>query len=95
MVCRSNYEEWIDRRGEIAMQVQIQEGKDILGVQGLAPVTFSTGSTGYRGTFKIVGLDGGRYQCNFQIVLIGSKPASDVTASVTSKSEGRSRNKVG
>ena len=74
------------------MQVQIQEGKDVLGVQGLTPVTFSTGSTGYRGTFKIVGLDGGRYQCNFQIVLIGSKPA---TAPVTPKPEARSHNKVG
>ena len=36
---------------------------------------FSTGSTGFYGTGKVV-IDGKKYQVNMQAVLIGSKPES-------------------
>jgi len=34
---------------------------------------FSTGSTGWQGSDKIMDADGAKYQVNFQIVKVGSK----------------------
>lgn len=39
--------------------------------------TFSTGSRGFFATGKVVGPDGKRYQCTFNLVEIGSKPGSE------------------
>jgi len=48
-----------------------------LSVQGtpfpVFPKIFSSGSTGYFAIGKIV-IDGKKYQCQFQAVLVGSKP---------------------
>lgn len=43
--------------------------------------TFSTGSRGFFATGKVVGPDGKRYQCTFNLVEIGSKPGAEAQKS--------------
>jgi len=42
----------------------------------LAATQFSTGSRGFRANRKVE-INGKRYQCNFQLVEIGSKPKNE------------------
>ena len=49
---------------------------DSLGLLILAEKSFKTGSVGYHGQGKIE-IDGERYQCQVQMVKIGSKAAAD------------------
>ena len=46
----------------------------------LKPKVFSTGSKGYFGVAKIVGVDHRRYQVQIQVVEIGSKAAAQAAA---------------
>ena len=48
---------------------------EVLVTEELKPVTFKSGSTGFRGSFK-VSLNGARYQVGINSVQIGSKPKS-------------------
>jgi hypothetical protein len=56
------------------MRAEIFEGSDKLGEVSLNEKTFSTGSRGYYASAKLE-IKGKRYQANFQLVEIGSKPA--------------------
>lgn len=47
---------------------------NILGVLTAQETEFSTGSTGLRANGKVQ-IDGAKYQCNVNIIKIGSKPA--------------------
>jgi len=55
------------------MRAEIFEGSDRLGEVSLNEKTFSTGSRGYYASAKLE-VRGKRYQVNFQLVEIGSKP---------------------
>jgi len=57
------------------MRAEIFEGSDKLGEVSLNEKTFSTGSRGYYASAKLE-VRGKRYQVNFQLVEIGSKPAT-------------------
>jgi hypothetical protein len=57
------------------MRVEIYDGTDRLGEVGLSEKTFSTGSRGFYASAKVE-VHGKRYQANFQLVEIGSKPGS-------------------
>ncbi|HXW37572.1 MAG TPA: hypothetical protein VEJ36_06710 [Nitrososphaerales archaeon] len=56
------------------MRAEIYEGSEKLGEVTLGEKTFSTGSRGYYSSAKLE-VHGKRYQVNFQLVEIGSKPA--------------------
>ncbi len=57
------------------MRAEIYDGSDKLGEVGLSEKTFSTGSRGFYASVKFE-IHGKRYQANFQLVEIGSKPGS-------------------
>lgn len=58
-------------KGDIVDNVNVSvEGQTVIAL----PRTFSTGSTGYQASGKLV-LDGRRYQATILLVEIGSKPA--------------------
>jgi hypothetical protein len=53
-------------------RVEVYEGSQKIAEIGLPEKKFSTGSTGYWATRKVE-FNGKRYQCQFQMVEIGSK----------------------
>lgn len=53
-------------------RIELYEGAAKIADIGLPEKKFSTGSTGYWATQKVE-INGKRYQCQFQIVEIGSK----------------------
>ena len=55
------------------IEIKDSNGK-VVGVIVANPKVFSTGSKGFYGNGKIE-IDGKRYQCNMQMVQIGSKPS--------------------
>ena len=57
-------------------RVEIYEGTTKVAEIGLPEKKFSTGSTGYWASQKVE-LNGKRYQCQFQMVEIGSKQKSE------------------
>lgn len=56
-------------------RIEIYEGSDKVAEVGLPEKKFSTGSIGYWASQKIE-MKGKRYQCQFQMVEIGSKSKS-------------------
>lgn len=54
--------------------VKIETASELVGVLSVSEREFKTGSRGYFGTGKIV-VGGKKYQCQVQIVEIGSKPS--------------------
>jgi len=57
------------------MRAEIYEGSEKLGEVGLGEKVFSTGSRGYYASAKLE-VHGKRYQLNFQLIEIGSRPKS-------------------
>lgn len=55
-------------------RIELYEGTQKISDVGLADKTFSTGSVGYYANTKIE-FNGKKYQCQFQMVEIGSKQA--------------------
>jgi hypothetical protein len=56
------------------VEIKDSNGK-VVGIIVANPKVFSTGSRGFYGNGKVE-IDGKRYQCNMQMVEIGSKPSS-------------------
>jgi hypothetical protein len=57
-------------------RIELYEGTQKIADIGLPEKKFSTGSVGYWATQKLE-INGKRYQCQFQIVEIGSKQKKD------------------
>ncbi len=57
-------------------RVEIYEGSEKIAEVGLPEKKFKTGSTGYWATQKVE-MNGKRYQCQVQMVEIGSKPKQE------------------
>lgn len=55
------------------MQIELKAGGELIAAGQVAERTFSSGSRGYQMPFKVV-LDGKNYQCQVQLVEVGSKP---------------------
>jgi len=54
-------------------RIEVWEGTQKIADVGIPEKKFSTGSTGFFASTKLE-LNGKRYQCQFQLVEIGSKP---------------------
>jgi hypothetical protein len=55
------------------VRIEVYDSTKKIAEVGLAEKKFSTGSTGYWANAKLE-IDGKNYQCQFQMVQIGSKP---------------------
>lgn len=69
--------------------VKSDEGQEV-GIVPLTAKTFSTGSRGYHG-FGKVQIGEKRFQCNFILVEIGSKPGSKPAAPAAQTKRGRAK----
>jgi hypothetical protein len=63
-------------------RIELYEGSQKIADIGLPEKKFSTGSVGYWATQKL-DLNGKRYQCQFQMVEIGSKEKKEATTTTT------------
>jgi hypothetical protein len=61
-------------------RIELYEGAQKIADIGLPEKKFSTGSVGYWATQKL-DINGKRYQCQFQMVEIGSKEKKEATES--------------
>jgi len=57
-------------------RIEVWEGTEKIADVGIPEKKFSTGSTGYFASTKLE-LNGKRYQCQFQLVEIGSKSKTE------------------
>lgn len=68
------------------MQVTVNDSNGkVIGLLNLSPKDFSTGSRGYHVAGKIDDGNGKKYQANFMLVEIGSKPKDGAINEITAK----------